>query len=211
MAYRGVGAAPRIFVLMLLTLALAFGGVVWFDYLGLINARETLAPALQLIGIGAPKKLQGAEDPFLLERERLAKETQALDLRNQQLDKRAQDVQQQEADVQQKLAALAEQQKALTEREKSFNQTVNQYDNRSANLRAVANNLLSMPPQTAVQQLEAMNDQDVIDILRAADQISASNGQLSVVPYWLSLMPADRAAAISRKMLKTASLATTTP
>lgn len=211
MAYRGVGAAPRIFVLLLLVIALAFGAVIWFDYLGLINAREALAPALQLVGIAAPQKVQGAQDPLLLERERLQKEGEAIDLRNQQLDKRAQQLTQQEALVEQKLASLSAQEKALSEREKSFNQTVNQYDNRSANLMAVANNMISMPPDAAVKQLQAMSDQDVIDILRAADQIAASSGQTSIVPYWLSLMPADRAAAISRKMLKTASLASTTP
>ncbi len=200
--YGGVGAAPRILVLILLIIALVFGGLVWFDYLGLINARQTLAPVLQLVGIGAPAKLPNAQDPLLLERQRLDKLTEALNLRNQQLDKRQADIQQQEALVKQKEASLAEQEKALQQREKSFNQTVNQYDNRSANLRAVASNLLSMPPKTAASQLEAMSDQDVIDIMRQADQIAASNGQNSIVPYWLSLMPADRAATISRKMLK---------
>ena len=211
MAYRGVGAAPRILVLLLLVVALGFGAVIWFDYLGLINAREALAPVLQLAGIAAPPSVQAAQSPLLLERERLAKESEAVALRNQQLDKRAQQVAQQEALVQQKLAALSAQEQALAAREKSFNQTVNQYDNRSANLMAVANNMLSIPPDAAVKQLEAMSNQDVIDILRAADQIAASSGQTSIVPYWLSLMPANTAAAISRQMLKTASLASTTP
>jgi flagellar protein FlbB len=210
-AYRGVGAAPRIFVLLLLIIALALGGLVWFDYLGLLNVRETLAPALSLVGVGAPQKLPNADDPLLLERQRLSKETEALDMRSQQLDKQSVDVQQQEAEVKQKLAALDEQQKALQEQEKSFNQTKNQYDNRSANLRAVATNLMSMPPQTAVDQLKAMTDQDVIDILRTTDQIAVDNGQQSIVPYWLSLMPADRAATISRKMLKTPALASSSP
>ncbi len=200
--YGGVGAAPRILVLLLLIIALAFGGLVWFDYLGLVNVRQTLAPLLSLVGVGAPTKLPNAQDPLLLERQRLAKQTEALDLRSQQLDKRQADIKQQDEQIKQKMAALSEQEKALAAREKSFNQTVNQYDNRSANLRAVATNLLSMPPQTAAKQLAAMSDQDVIDILRAADDIAATNGQTSIVPYWLSLLPADRAATISRKMLK---------
>ncbi|HUX21861.1 MAG TPA: flagellar protein FlbB [Spirochaetia bacterium] len=210
-SYGGVGAAPRILVLLLLIIALVFGGLVWFDYLGLINARQTLAPLLTLVGIGAPAKLPNAQDPLLLERQRLDKLTEALSLKTQQLDKRQQDIQQQEALVKQKEASLAEQEKALVQREKSFNQTVNQYDNRSANLRAVANNLLSMPPKTAASQLEAMSDQDVIDIMREADQIAASSGQSSIVPYWLSLLPADRAATLSRKMLKQPTVTASSP
>jgi flagellar protein FlbB len=210
-SYGGVGAAPRILVLLLLIIALVFGGLVWFDYLGLINARQTLAPVLSLVGIGAPAKLPNGQDPLLLERQRLDKLTEALNLQTQQLDKRQQDIQQQEALVKQKEASLAEQEKALQQREKSFNQTVNQYDNRSANLRAVASNLLSMPPKTATSQLEAMSDQDVIDIMREADQISASSGQSSIVPYWLSLMPADRAATLSRKMLKQPTVTASSP
>lgn len=200
-SYGGVGAAPRILVLILLILALLFGGLVWFDYLGLVNVRQTLAPLLSLVGVGAPSKLPGGQAPLLLERERLSKETQALKLQSQALDKRQQNVKQQEEQLKQKMAAVAQQEKALKQREKSFNQTVNQYDNRSANLRAVATNLLSMPPQTAAKQLEAMSDQNVIDIMRAADQITTANGKSSIVPYWLSLMPAKRAAAISKKML----------
>ena len=209
--YGGVGAAPRIFVLVLLIIALAFGGLVWFDYLGLINVRQTLAPLLSLVGVGAQSKIQNPQGPLLLERMRLTKETQALDLKNQQLTKRATDITKQEAQIKQKMAALAEQEKALQQQQKSFNQTVKQYDNRSANLRAVATNLLSMPPPTAAKQLEAMSDQNVIDILREADAIAAGNGQSSIVPYWLSLMPADRAATISRKMLKQPTIASTTP
>jgi flagellar protein FlbB len=200
--YGGVGATPRILVLLLLIIALIFGGLIWFDYLGLINVRQTLAPLLSLVGVGGPAKLPNTQDPLLLERQRLDKLTEAINLRAQQLDKRQQDILRQEALIKQKEATLAEREKAFQQREKSFNQTVNQYDNRSANLRAVANNLLSMPPKTAASQLEAMSDQDVIDVMREADQIATDNGQNSIVPYWLSLMPADRAATISRKMLK---------
>lgn len=210
-SYSGVGAAPRILVLILLIIALVFGGFVWFDYLGLVNVRETLAPVLGLVGVGGPSKLSNAQGPLLLERERLAKQVEALNLQSQALDKQKQDFKQQEAQLQQKMAAVAAQEKALAEREKSFNQTVNQYDNRSANVRAVANMMMQMPPKDAVARLDAMNDQDVIDILRAADQVAASNNQNSIVPYWLSLMPADRAATISRKMLTTTSFANTSP
>lgn len=198
----GVGAAPRIIVLLLLLIALVLGGLIWFDYLGLVDVRQTLSPVLRLVGVGAPTKIANAEDPLLLQKERLDKRYEALDLRTEQLVAREKAIQQKEAEVNQKLAALNEEQKALVEREKSFNESVRAYENRSANLRRVAQNLMEMPPPKAVDRLVGMSDQDIIDVFRATDQLAASSGELSIVPYWLSLMPADRAAAISRKMLK---------
>ena len=57
-----------------------------------------------------------------------------------------------------------------------------------------------MPPKNAVAILVAMDDQDVIDVLRKADEVAAASGQASTVAYWLSLMPGERAAEIQRKM-----------
>ena len=45
-----------------------------------------------------------------------------------------------------------------------------------------------------------MDDQDVIDVLRRADEDATALGQTSLVAYWLSLMPPERAAEIQRKM-----------
>ena len=58
-----------------------------------------------------------------------------------------------------------------------------------------------MTPKAAVNILLAMDDQMVIDVLRKVEEMAAQNGTASMVSYWLSLMPADRAAAIQRKMV----------
>ncbi|HPE37184.1 MAG TPA: flagellar protein FlbB, partial [Spirochaetales bacterium] len=36
--------------------------------------------------------------------------------------------------------------------------------------------------------------------LRAVEELAAKSGESSVVAYWLSLMPAERAADLQRKM-----------
>jgi flagellar protein FlbB len=59
-----------------------------------------------------------------------------------------------------------------------------------------------MQPQNAVAILVASDDQNVIDILRRTEEIAAETGASSMVAYWLSLMPAERAAQIQRKMLE---------
>ncbi|MBQ5780817.1 MAG: flagellar protein FlbB, partial [Spirochaetaceae bacterium] len=75
-----------------------------------------------------------------------------------------------------------------------------QYANRDANVAQNVKNLTGMAPQNAVAILVAMDDQDVIDILRKTEEIATQTGTSSMVAYWLSLMPAERAAVIQRKM-----------
>jgi len=138
----------------------------------------------------------------LLERERLAKKEEALILNRESLDHDLVELEKMEVEVQQKLEMLEEKEKALAEREKSFNERVKQYENKRANLRQSAEYFNGMPPQKAVDRLLEMEDQDIIDILRTTEQMAQEAGENSIVSYWLSLMPSDRAAQLSRKMLK---------
>ena len=43
----------RIVLLLAMILALVIGGIVWFDYIGLIDAKATLRPAYTLLGVQA--------------------------------------------------------------------------------------------------------------------------------------------------------------
>jgi len=191
------------FLLLILILILLIGGSLWFDYLGLLNVKEILAPASKAVGLSAPDKLENEEDLLLLERERLSKREEALRLQQEALFTKTDDLEKMEVEVQQKLEMLEEKEKALAEQEKSFNERVKQYENKKANLRQSSEYFTGMPPQRAVERLLEMEDQDVIDILRTTEEMALESGESSVVAYWLSLMPSDRAAQISRKMLKT--------
>ena len=48
--------------------------------------------------------------------------------------------------------------------------------------------------------LAMVNDTDVIDILRTAEENARQDGEVSLVSYWLSLMPPERSSALLRKM-----------
>ena len=58
-----------------------------------------------------------------------------------------------------------------------------------------------MRPEAAVNILLAMDDQVVIDVLRKVEELAKRSGTASLGSYWLSLMPAERAAEIQRKSL----------
>ena len=112
-----------------------------------------------------------------------------------------------EAAVEAMAKEIADRSKALDVCENSFKQLTERYENRRANVEQNARYLTGMPPADAVKILAASDDQTVIDVLRAVEELAAKSGEASVVSYWLSLLPPDRSAAIQRKMnVKPASL-----
>jgi flagellar protein FlbB len=190
----------RIFILFLLLVVLTLGGVVWFDYLGLVDARSAIAPVYRLLGLQKRSAVASADDPNLLEKERLAKQQDAIALRAQDLDsrqaaldKREQELTQLGQQLNEKESALNAQQKALSDQQKAI-------EDRRVNLVKNADYLTSMPPAKAVAILEKQDDQFVIDTFRIVDDQAAQTGVDSLVPVWLQLLPPDRAATLQRKM-----------
>ncbi|MBT3276087.1 MAG: flagellar protein FlbB [Spirochaetales bacterium] len=199
--YGIVGTAPRIIVLILALAALVFSGFIWFDFLGLIDVKDTFAPVLGLVGIKSGTAIEGTDAPDLLDQQRLAQQWEALELRMEEQNKREESLDFREAELIQMMEKVLEQENALEEKEKSLSARLKQYENKNANLRKVSEQFVNMPPAEAVDRLVEMSDQDVIDILRMTDVVAAETGANSVASYWLQLMPADRSARIQEKMI----------
>jgi flagellar protein FlbB len=190
----------RIFILFLLIIVLALGGIIWFDYLGVVDAKSMISPVYQLLGLGKRSAVASADDPNLLDRERLAKQQDSLVLNRQDLDAREaalaareKQLNQLGQDLNDRQAALEAQQKALIDARKAI-------EDRRVNLDQNAVYLTSMAPSNAVAILAKQDDQYVIDTFRTVEAQSKKAGTDSLVPIWLSLMPADRAATLQRKM-----------
>lgn len=191
----------RVIVLILLILVLAAGGLVWFDYLNVIDAKAYLSPLYTLLGREPRTQNELPQDVDLsLDAERLAVRMEALELRNMELDQREEDIARKQAEIEQMAQELEERQKALDEREKSFNVTQEEFENRRVNVEQNARYLTGMPPEAAVGIIEAMDDQDAIDVFRMTEEIAQREGAASMVSYWLSLLPSERAAELQRKM-----------
>jgi flagellar protein FlbB len=191
----------RVIVLLILIIAMSLGGLLWFDYLGLLDAKNLFAPLFALTGL-KPRQATSVPTDYagLLDDDRLVKQNRAIVLRNEELDKKEEDLSQKDKEFAQQVAELDDRQKSLDEQEKSFNEKQKAIENKKANVDQNAQYLAGMPPDKAVAILTAMDDQDVIDILRTVESQAAQEGTQSIVPYWLSLMPADRAATVQRKM-----------
>jgi flagellar protein FlbB len=194
----------RIIVLLLLIAVLALGGLVWFDYLNVVDAKTILAPIYRYIPfIGGPGRTQPkpAPEEFLnLDAERLAVRLEALDLRNMELDTRQRDLSIRYGEIEQMAQELEDRQKALEEQEKSLRAQAEDAENKDRNVERNARNLNGMQPERAVAILTEMDDQLIIDILRKTEEIAQAEGTSSIVQRWLFLMDPARVAEIQRKM-----------
>ncbi|ERJ93342.1 hypothetical protein HMPREF9193_01015 [Treponema lecithinolyticum ATCC 700332] len=190
--------------MLVLILILILGGMLWFDYLGVLNAKKIFAPVYRLFGLQVQTSVSDMQNDASLtadlDEDRLAKRLEALNVYAEELDKREQDIAAKEAENLQITQKLEEMRVALEEREKTFNNEVKKYDDRNVNIEQNAKNLNSMRPADAVEILNAMDDQDVIDTLRKVEEMAAAAGKNSQVSNWLSMMPPERVAALQRKM-----------
>ncbi|MDR3174383.1 MAG: flagellar protein FlbB [Treponema sp.] len=191
----------KVIVLSLLILALVGGGIVWFDYLNVIDVKTVLAPVYRLIGLeGRTQVKTEADDLISLDAERLTIRLEALELRERELNNREQEILTRNAEIEQMAQELEARQKALDDRENSFNAAIREAETKDRIVEQNARYLTGMDPENAVGILVAMDDQDAIDVIRKAEALAQAEGTTSIVAYWMSRMPAERAAELQRKM-----------
>jgi flagellar protein FlbB len=194
----------RAIVLLLLIGILAVGGIIWFDYLNVIDAKTVLAPFYKYIpflpgeGRTQPKTVEG--ELLNLDAERLSVRLEALELQSMEMAVYKQDLDTRSGEIAQMDQVLREREKAVEDQEKSLSDQRNDAENKDRNVEQLARYLTGMPPQNAVNIINGSDDQVAIDILRKTEEIARAEGTTSVVAYWFSLMEPARAAELQRKM-----------
>ena len=197
----------RIIVLLVLILILAGGGVIWFDYLNVIDAKTVLAPLYKLIHregrTGGPL---GDDELINLNAERLAIRLEALALQELDLDKQKAEIETRQKELDQLAEQLEQDRKILIDMENTINQATADADIRNREVEGVSQRLTNMQPERAVNIIMEMSDQNAISVLRKTEELALRDGTGSLVPYWLSLMAATpegakRAAELQRKMV----------
>lgn len=197
--------AGKIILMIIIILILVVGGLLWFDFLGLIHVKTLFSPVFKAMGKDPQTSTTIVSSDALtsnLDEDRVMKQREANEIREEELDKRETDIISLENQNAQIATELGEREKNLEEREKTFNLTLKQYDDKDRNIEQIANNLNGMRPEAAVAILVSLDDQTVIDVLRKVEEIASASGSSSMGAYWLSLMPPQRAAEIQRKMVR---------
>lgn len=199
-SYNRVGAGPRLFALTLLVVVLSVGGALWFDFLGLIDVTSTFAPVLRLVGLEPRTEPAVADDPLLLEEARMRKRETALSIRADELDRREVFLDDREAELQTLAQQLREKEATLQDRENSVSEAMRQVENERAALVRLSTHLTNMPPQDAVSIMVNYPDRLLLNVLLMTDELAVAERRLSLVPFWLSLMPPARAATIGERL-----------
>ncbi len=199
--YSRGGGIARIFFLLILIIALALGGLVWLDFLGIIDFKDQLAPITRLFGVEPRTGVDEPFSPMLLDSDRLAKERQSISIERRDLESRTQELEIREAEVVQKESQVAERERSVEERQNSLSEAIRQYDNKVANLEQTARYMMGMPPEDAVSIMDEYDVRDLVDLLRTSERLSQEAGTQSLVSYWLSLMPDRTRAAEIQKLL----------
>ncbi|MDA3956579.1 MAG: hypothetical protein PF479_07615, partial [Oceanispirochaeta sp.] len=117
---QGSAGVAKILFLIILIVVLILGGLLWVDFLGLIDARETLAPVLKMVRIDVPEAVEQPDDLYLLDKERLGKQQEALDIFEASLVAREEGILLREAELEELTSQLEEKQKSIEEKEKSL-------------------------------------------------------------------------------------------
>lgn len=192
-----MGTWGKVFLLLLLNIAIAGATLYFFDYMRIISYHQLLSniPGFK---VSVPIRI---EDPLLLEKEELNKKWELLTIKELELSNLNLEV------ISNNLALESKQTELQTEREAFINeQTLIALKKEEANtynikINDVATQIAGMPPQTAAELLNLQDDLQVVDIFKKMDEIAAANGQASTVPFLLTLLEREKAARIQSLML----------
>jgi flagellar protein FlbB len=195
--YSTIPVSLRIIVLLLVIVFLLILGFIVLSSLGVFDARSLLTPFYRLLGIPTPEPVD-TEDPLLLVHQREKKNRDALELREEELALKEKDVGARESVVKQKEELLSDREKSFTEEEKLLKQSTQNLDDRRRRLEQKSLQFRSMPPENAVKIMNEMDVEEVVEVLRVTEELAVKDNEQSIVPYWESLMPPDRAALIDR-------------
>ena len=202
-SYSRGGGIAKIFFLLVLILALIIGGLIWLDFLGIIDVKKQLSPITSIFGIEPTSEVDQPFSPLLLDADRLTKEWQAIAIERSELENTTNELDLREAEVRQLESEVNEKESSLEERQNSLIEAIRQYDNKVANLEQTARYMMGMPPADAVAIMDEYDLRDLVDLLRTSERLSREAGEASLVAYWLSLMPdRERAAEIQRLMVE---------
>jgi len=194
----------RTIVLLLLIAILSLGGIMWFDYLNVIDAKTVLTPIYRYIpfipGEGRSQPKQEPDEIINIDAERLMIRLEKLDLQEQEMGIQRQDLDNQLGEILKMAQELEARQKALEDQENSLTAQLRDAENKDRNVEQLARYLTGMPPQNAVNIINSLDDQNAIDLLRKTEEIARAEGTNSIVSYWFSLMDPVRAAELQRKM-----------
>ncbi|WKC75110.1 periplasmic-type flagellar collar protein FlbB [Borreliella yangtzensis] len=190
----------RAFFLLVLIVILFLFVLFSIDFLGMYNTKRYFPEFVRTRFLGETSLVFDHNSNIILDETRLVKEREAIDIKNQQIEKLKEDLKLKEDSLNKLEFELKQKQKDLDLKQKVIDDIINKYNDEEANILQTAVYLMNMPPEDAVKRLEDLNPELAISYMRKIEELSKKEDRISIVPYWLSLMDAKKAAILIRKM-----------
>ncbi|HPJ16308.1 MAG TPA: hypothetical protein PLE16_03585 [Spirochaetota bacterium] len=188
-----VSEKSKIIFLFLIIVFLLGVGVLWLDYMGLINLTKT---ASMFSKDEASVLYADDDEPSLMKLEELEKNKEQLKERTEDLDRREALLLEQEKSSNTDKEKIQEMRAGIELERKKLENEKNKYSGYKKNIVDLAQKIESMPPKEAVAIMINWDDPLIIDVLRQIDQNALDAGAMSVTSYLISLMPKDKASRV---------------
>lgn len=197
------GMIGKSILLLLLIVVLVIGGILWFDFLGVIDRGDSLNFLTERIGLDEAEPIIDNENNiYLLDAVRLVKERESIERRELTLTSREEAINLEEAKNKQIAEELKEKEAAIIDKEKSLTEALSRYDDEQSNLETTVKYLAALPPKSVVDILSNYTTLKVVDTLRKEDEIAARDGRVSNASTWILFMDAKVAAEVQDMMIK---------
>ncbi|MEM9423699.1 MAG: hypothetical protein AAF975_02780 [Spirochaetota bacterium] len=189
-------------MLLIFIMMIIVGGLLLFDWLGLMSLRQEFAPILRLVGLNTPSSMGASADSSVLNDARLRQQLDSLELKRKNLEELEKQLNQRSNELDERELAITQSEEQLQQQLDSLEEREGLYRERDAKVKQIAQNFNSMPPADAVAQMNMMNALLVVDVLRAADRIAVEEKGTSLVSYWISQMPPERGAEVNKLLVE---------
>lgn len=167
------------------------------DTWGVINMEEYI-PFLEE---ESPLVAEDADEPGLLEWERLEKEEIRIEEERIKLEEERLKLEETLAAIKAKEEELAARERGVTEEKEQIAENQAARFQREEMIRNMATRMTNMPPQDAVAIMAGFSNTDLVDVLLQMEDNAVQAGQQSIVPFLMTLLPRDRAALLGTLMM----------
>ena len=183
---------------LLIVIFFCLGSFLYLLYSwGILN----LADYIPGLNKEAPLVAQDHDAPDDLEWERLKKEQERISEQRLNLEKEFNELHKEKENLGSREEALQQKIDSLEKERNTFIEAQNSRKDYKQNIRDMASRLQSMPPQEVVDIVANWSNSDLLTVFLQMERNANEQGNQSIVPYLLTLMPRARAALLMSLMI----------
>ena len=149
----------------------------------------------------APLVTEEQDSPSELEWRRLEKEQRRLEAERLELEEELNQLREAKETLSEKELRLEKKLESFDKEKEAFAQSQEAYKNRQKNIRDMATRLQAMPPEDSVAIISNWSNSDLLPVLLQMERNAQLEGNQSIVPYLLTLMPRERSALLMSLMI----------